>query len=97
MQNFTVPYFFPVLLSRAHRTFQLAGTPGTRRRPGGTTDAKWLPRPTFLPHIPHIHRVFGNLKTWLGGTHHRIGDGQHVWRSTGFSWNGTSRALLCIY
>jgi hypothetical protein len=29
MQNFTVPYFFPVLLSRAHRTFQLAGTLGT--------------------------------------------------------------------
>ena len=20
--------------------------------------------------LPHIHRVFGNLKTWLGGTHH---------------------------
>ena len=23
--------------------------------------------------LPHIHRVFGNLKTWLGGTHHGVG------------------------
>ena len=23
--------------------------------------------------MPHIHRVFGNLKTWLGGTHHGVG------------------------
>ncbi|HEY6652702.1 MAG TPA: IS1595 family transposase [Solirubrobacterales bacterium] len=23
--------------------------------------------------LPHIHRVFGNLKTWLRGTHHGVG------------------------
>jgi len=23
--------------------------------------------------LPHIHRVFGNLKTWLTGTHHGVG------------------------
>jgi transposase-like protein len=23
--------------------------------------------------LPHIHRVFSNLKTWLGGTHHGVG------------------------
>jgi len=23
--------------------------------------------------LPHIHRVFGNLKTWLSGTHHGVG------------------------
>jgi transposase-like protein len=23
--------------------------------------------------LPHSHRVFGNLKTWLGGTHHGVG------------------------
>jgi hypothetical protein len=23
--------------------------------------------------LPHTHRVFGNLKTWLGGTHHGVG------------------------
>lgn len=23
--------------------------------------------------LPHIHRVLGNLKTWLGGTHHGVG------------------------
>ena len=23
--------------------------------------------------LPHIHRVFGKLKTWLGGTHHGVG------------------------
>ena len=23
--------------------------------------------------LPHIHRVFGNLKTWLNGTHHGVG------------------------
>ncbi len=23
--------------------------------------------------LPRIHRVFGNLKTWLGGTHHGVG------------------------
>jgi transposase-like protein len=23
--------------------------------------------------LPHVHRVFGNLKTWLGGTHHGVG------------------------
>jgi len=25
--------------------------------------------------LPHIHRVFGNLKSWLSGTHHGVGDG----------------------
>ena len=24
--------------------------------------------------LPHIHRVFGTLKTWLHGTHHGVGD-----------------------
>ena len=23
--------------------------------------------------LPHIHRAFSNLKTWLGGTHHGVG------------------------
>jgi len=25
--------------------------------------------------LPHIHRVFGNLKSWLSGTHHGVGHG----------------------
>jgi transposase-like protein len=36
------------------------------------------PRTQGLPEragklLPHIHRVFGTLKTWLGGTHHGVG------------------------
>jgi len=27
--------------------------------------------------LPHIHRVFGNLKTWLNGTHHGV-DPKHL-------------------
>jgi len=27
--------------------------------------------------LPHIHRVFSNLKTWLRGTHHGV-DGKHL-------------------
>ena len=29
------------------------------------------------PLLPHVHRVFSNLKTWLAGTHHGVGR-QHV-------------------
>lgn len=28
-------------------------------------------------HLPRIHRVFGNLKTWLDGTHHGV-SGKHL-------------------
>ena len=31
------------------------------------------PRERAAKILPHIHRVFGNLKTWLGGTHHGVG------------------------
>jgi transposase-like protein len=31
------------------------------------------PRERASKLLPHIHRVFGNLKTWLGGTHHGVG------------------------
>jgi hypothetical protein len=27
--------------------------------------------------LPHLHRVFGNLKTWLLGTHHGV-SGKHL-------------------
>jgi transposase-like protein len=37
-----------------------------RRRIQGTPERA----PTILP---HIHRVFSNLKAWLGGTHHGVG------------------------
>jgi transposase-like protein len=43
-----------------------------RHRPkiqgGGENAARWL---------PHIHRVFSNLKTWLKGTHHGV-DPKHL-------------------
>jgi transposase-like protein len=35
---------------------------------GSKGEANWL---------PHIHRVFSNLKTWLGGTHHGV-DPKHL-------------------
>jgi hypothetical protein len=31
------------------------------------------PRERAAQLLPHVHRVFGNLKTWLGGTHHGVG------------------------
>ncbi len=34
-------------------------------------------RHTVTPDLPHIHRVFSNLKTWLRGTHHGVSS-QHL-------------------
>lgn len=30
------------------------------------------PRKNASQHLPRIHRVFGNLKTWIDGTHHGV-------------------------
>lgn len=32
---------------------------------------------TIVVNLPHIHRVFSNLKTWLLGTHHGVSK-QHL-------------------
>ena len=34
-------------------------------------------RRTLSRSSPHVHRVFSNLKTWLAGTHHGVGE-QHL-------------------
>jgi transposase-like protein len=42
---------------------------GFRHRPRTQGDPKRADKV-----LPHIHRVFGNLKTWLRGTHHGVSD-----------------------
>jgi hypothetical protein len=57
-----------LILTDAWQAYASLPELGYRHRPRtqGTPE-----RPAKL--LPHIHRVFGNLKTWLGGTHHGVG------------------------
>src|SRR5213593_933344 len=56
------------ILTDAWQAYATLGDLGYRHRPrtqGAPARAAKL--------LPHIHRVFGNLKTWLAGTHHGVG------------------------
>lgn len=58
----------PLILTDGWQAYAPLGDMGYRHRPrtqGPPERAAKL--------LPHIHRVFGNLKTWLGGTHHGVG------------------------
>jgi len=57
-----------LILTDAWQAYATLGDLGYRHRPrtqGAPARAAKL--------LPHIHRVFGNLKTWLAGTHHGVG------------------------
>src|SRR5262245_48007393 len=53
----------------------MAGVPTPRCRAWGTVIGPARRAPPSEPgrSLPRIHRVFGNLKSWLVGTHHGVG------------------------